>query len=108
MRSPEVEDGFFSKNQILIFLMIWILWLFQATTGNFFSLVRILATPLLIAWIVWLINSSLFRNRWNFLLGIRPRRLTGLIGILCSPFLHADYSHILNNSIAYGVRGLID
>ena len=33
------------------------------------------------------------------LLGIRPRRFSGLIGILCAPFLHANFNHIFFNSI---------
>lgn len=32
-------------------------------------------------------------------LGIYPRKLSGLIGIFFSPFLHANFSHLLFNSI---------
>lgn len=31
--------------------------------------------------------------------GILPRTQTGLVGIICSPFLHANWSHLLANSI---------
>ena len=30
--------------------------------------------------------------------GIRPREVDGLWGIICSPFLHGNYSHLLANS----------
>jgi len=32
-------------------------------------------------------------------LGIFPRRFSGLIGILTSPLIHANFDHLLNNSI---------
>jgi len=33
--------------------------------------------------------------------GIRPRNLEGLWGILYAPFLHADFGHLLANSVAF-------
>lgn len=47
--------------------------------------------------IVYFINL-LFKRKLN-ILGIIPRRLFGLPGIICSPFLHADFNHLLFNSI---------
>lgn len=32
-------------------------------------------------------------------LGIRPRQLAGLVGIVCSPFLHADIAHLTANAV---------
>lgn len=40
----------------------------------------------------WLSTSDL--SRW----GIVPRDLGGLWGILCSPFLHANFPHLLSNT----------
>lgn len=48
-------------------------------------------------WGIQLINF-LVGYRLN-LLGIYPRHLFGLVGILCSPFLHGNFSHLLFNSI---------
>ena len=48
-------------------------------------------------WIVFFIET-----RFNMDLsihGILPRTLSGLQGVLFSPFLHGDLSHITNNSI---------
>jgi membrane associated rhomboid family serine protease len=38
-------------------------------------------------------------------LGIRPRSISGLIGILFSPFLHANIFHLLSNAIPLLVMG---
>lgn len=50
-----------------------------------------------ILWVVffvdWMLKADL--NQW----GIIPRHLGGLWGILFSPFLHADLSHLLSNFI---------
>lgn len=50
-----------------------------------------------ILWGVHFINV-LLRYRLNFL-GILPRHLLGLPGIVCAPFLHASFDHLFLNSI---------
>lgn len=49
--------------------------------------------------IVFLYDFNFHLNLYKF--GVLPRNLSGLIGVLTSPFIHstANYSHILNNSI---------
>lgn len=37
--------------------------------------------------------------------GIYPRKVSGLIGIILAPFLHGDFSHLLNNSIPILILG---
>lgn len=32
-------------------------------------------------------------------LGIYPRKFSGLIGIITSPFIHGDFQHLINNSL---------
>lgn len=39
--------------------------------------------------------------------GIRPRRAGGLLGIPLSPFLHADFPHLVSNSIPFLVLGAL-
>lgn len=50
-----------------------------------------------VIWVVffldWFSTSDL--TRW----GIVPRHLSGLWGILCSPFLHANFPHLLSNTL---------
>ena len=38
--------------------------------------------------------------------GIEPRDADGLVGIPVSPFLHADFSHLIGNTIPFLVLGL--
>lgn len=58
-----------------------------------------LKSIILVAW-VWGIHllNVLVGMRLN-LLGLRPRRLSGLIGVITSPFLHGDFNHLFFNSI---------
>jgi len=49
----------------------------------------------------WIIGSPLNR------LGLYPRRLSGLPGIVFSPFLHQDFNHLFFNSIPLFVLGLV-
>ena len=50
-------------------------------------------------WFVFFLDYA-FDLEW-YRYGLYPLKLTGLIGIITSPFLHgtADFSHILNNSL---------
>ncbi len=49
----------------------------------------------------WALGSPLM------VLGIRPRRFSGLIGIIFSPVLHQNFNHLFFNSIPLFVLGLI-
>jgi membrane associated rhomboid family serine protease len=60
---------------------------------------------------VWIVPTSLLMLIWSVFLiedkynlhltqfGILPRTLSGLKGILFSPFLHGDFNHIVSNSV---------
>lgn len=37
--------------------------------------------------------------------GVFPRKLSGLIGILTSPLIHADFKHLFNNSVPLVIMG---
>lgn len=37
--------------------------------------------------------------------GVFPRKLSGLIGILTSPLIHADFKHLFNNSVPLLIMG---
>ncbi|MGB1269365.1 MAG: rhomboid family intramembrane serine protease [Flavobacteriaceae bacterium] len=56
-------------------------------------------------WIVFLFEIKYGFNFNQF--SIYPRRLSSLGGILASPFLHSDLSHITNNTISFFVLMLI-
>ena len=64
-----------------------------------------LAALIVIAWLVELID-------WHFKLrldqyGVLPRSATGLRGIICMPWLHANWDHLLDNTIAILGLGVI-
>jgi membrane associated rhomboid family serine protease len=48
-------------------------------------------------WAVFIINSMVGINFNNF--GIIPRRIEGIKGILFAPFLHANFAHLVSNTI---------
>lgn len=54
-----------------------------------------------IFWIVWFIEFIFGLNFGT--LGIYPRTIDGLLGVITSPFLHGDFQHLLANSIPFGV-----
>lgn len=58
--------------------------------------------PLVLSFIGFLFAIHLINwmvgGRLN-ILGILPRHPFGLVGIVCSPFLHADFNHLFFNSI---------
>jgi membrane associated rhomboid family serine protease len=63
------------------------------TQNNIYILGVILLIPWVIFFITYFINSKIL------LLGIIPRHVRGLPGILCAPLLHANFNHIFFNSI---------
>ena len=61
---------------------------------------------LAIMWVIFLIDLIIpFVNLNVF--GIRPRSLSGLIGIIFSPFLHGGFGHIISNSISLLGTGIL-
>ena len=64
--------------------------------------------PALLLVLLWLayviaINTEGGSLYW---LGIYPRTVAGLVGIVLSPLLHADFEHALSNSIALALLGV--
>ncbi|PJD93028.1 MAG: rhomboid family intramembrane serine protease [Legionella sp.] len=58
---------------------------------------QFLSQILLVLWGIYVINLVLGKRL--LYLGIVPRHLSGLPGIFCAPFLHADFNHLFFNSI---------
>ncbi|WP_419480927.1 rhomboid family intramembrane serine protease [Dokdonella sp.] len=52
-------------------------------------------------WIAWLAFWLLGWSPGE--LGIRPRDPAGLVGILTAPFAHADFAHLMSNTLPMGV-----
>ena len=56
-----------------------------------------------------IISALLFLESWTGIslhwMGVRPRELDGLVGILGMPLVHGDWKHLFNNSIPLLVLG---
>ncbi len=63
------------------------------TQAHWIVLTKIIALP----WIIYVLN--LFLKHRLLYLGIIPRRLFGLPGILFAPLLHANFNHLFFNTI---------
>lgn len=62
--------------------------------------------PLLFVAILWIIKlAEVYFNVHLVFLGIRPQTAEGLIGIFTAPFIHADYDHLLSNTLPLLVVG---
>ncbi len=57
-------------------------------------------------WIVQLANRFIFKGKL-IIFGILPRHPWGLIGIFCAPFIHADFNHLLKNTLMLLVLGMM-
>lgn len=56
-------------------------------------------------WLIFLINVPLSLTEWNLVenYGLKPRTVTGLIGIFTMPFLHEGFEHLLGNTVPLAV-----
>lgn len=72
--------------------------------ANWFDYARYLIYLVLIAWIVSVINFSILGGTLSQL-GVRPRTLSGLGGVVFAPFLHGSWGHLEGNTIAFLTYG---
>lgn len=62
--------------------------------------------PVLFVAVLWLVKLVEWEFELNFAsFGILPRTISGLKGILFSPFIHGSWSHLINNSIPLLILG---
>jgi membrane associated rhomboid family serine protease len=54
-------------------------------------------------WVIQLVNAALGGALANF--GIHPRTIAGLVGILFAPFIHANFAHLIANTVPFAVLG---
>ena len=57
-------------------------------------------------WLVFALNHLLFQDQLNRF-GILPRHFASLPGILCAPFLHSSFRHLLANTLPMLVLGSV-
>ena len=67
-----------------------------------------LLIPLLFPVVLWIVHllSILFKEDLSKL-GLLPRNLIGLLGIFTSPLIHANFSHLISNTIPLIILGWI-
>ena len=64
--------------------------------------------PFLILSIMWLVKIFEFSFNVSFYnYGVSAKNLTGLRGIVLSPFIHKDFNHLINNSYPIIILGSI-
>lgn len=67
-----------------------------------------LLTPLFFPMVLWIVHLvSLLFNEDLSKLGLLPRNLAGLLGIITSPLIHADFAHLISNTIPLIILGWI-
>lgn len=54
---------------------------------------------------IWLVSVVSLLLPSSHALGVRPRTLAGLVGILASPWLHASWGHLISNTVPLLVLG---
>lgn len=64
--------------------------------------------PLIVVAVMWLIAliELMFGVNWYWL-GVLPRTLEGLKGIIFAPLIHSGFSHLISNSIPFLVAGTL-
>lgn len=76
----------------------------QQISGTFKQQFIILGGFILLLWVIELVDWLLFRGSLDAL-GIRPRTLAGLWGILLAPLLHGSFKHLAANTVPFLVLG---
>lgn len=83
---------------------------YQQALNNYGSRAKTLLRPLLIflaiIWLLEIFDRLLFGGSLDHL-GIVPRQLAGLRGVLFAPLLHAGFGHLLANSIPFLFLGFM-
>ncbi len=75
----------------------------QSDKNRFTESIWVAALPVLYLWIVKLIEVKFSLNFSDY--GIYPRKLASLPGVLSTPFIHADFMHLVSNSFPLLILG---
>ena len=62
--------------------------------------------PLFLVFLLWIVKIIDISEQLNFFYyGVFPREIKGLLGILLSPLIHSDFTHLISNSVPLLVLG---
>lgn len=68
--------------------------------------IKSLAIPLVFIFLLWILKSFEIAANFSLIfLGIFPRSVFGLIGIITAPFIHANFDHLISNSLPLLILG---
>ena len=72
----------------------------MSETKKLFFTTDTIIYPLLMVFLMWIVFWAEIRFNWDFTyLGVNPRKVSGLPGIILGPFIHGDLKHLFNNSV---------
>tara|TARA_B100000965_G_scaffold126705_1_gene105433 strand:- start:461 stop:1123 length:663 start_codon:yes stop_codon:yes gene_type:complete len=71
------------------------------------TLIKATKIPLIFLLVIWIVKLIEIYFEISFVeYGVLPRKISGLKGIIFSPFLHKDLKHLINNSIPILILGI--
>lgn len=73
-------------------------------SGEIRGIVVLMMGVLATLWGLEIVDANVLGGQLDAL-GIAPRSASGLLGILAAPFLHADFGHLISNTIGILVLG---
>jgi membrane associated rhomboid family serine protease len=76
-----------------------------ATRSDRFAGVQVVLCLLAAMWLLEVVDIALDHRLDQY--GIEPREPDGLVGVVAAPFLHADFGHLIANTIPFVVLGII-
>lgn len=78
----------------------------RATTSDTRRLRFAFAITLSFALLLWAVKLAEYLGDLDFtLFGIYPRRMEGLVGVFCGPFIHGSFAHLFANTMPIIVIG---
>jgi membrane associated rhomboid family serine protease len=75
------------------------------TRSDRFAGVQVVLSLLAALWLLEVVDLALDHRLDQY--GIEPREPDGLVGVVAAPFLHADFGHLIANTIPFVVLGII-
>lgn len=72
----------------------------RSVMGEFRLQVKTLAVIVVGLWLIEIVDRAVFSGGLDGL-GIRPREVSGLWGILFAPFLHGNFAHLISNTVPF-------
>jgi membrane associated rhomboid family serine protease len=77
---------------------------FKSAAKSFRAQVTTLGIFVAIMWVVEILDVFIFQQRLDYL-GIIPRNMVGLRGIILAPFIHGGFPHLIANTVPFVTLG---